>query len=64
MLGDRVNGHSGVILLSYAPGAAGIGLAFNTPRMAFAYQTSEDVRPTVGINQSDLPRPGRTPSRL
>src|SRR5437763_7946052 len=37
-LKDRVNGHSGIILLD----AAGrFGLAHNTPRMAWAYRTTE-----------------------
>ena len=62
-LTDRVRGHGGVILLSYAPGAAGIGLAFNTPRMAFAFATSDDTGgPTVGINPADLP--GASAARL
>jgi isoaspartyl peptidase/L-asparaginase-like protein (Ntn-hydrolase superfamily) len=55
-LSTRVGGRGGIILLDYAtPGAAGIGLAFNTPRMAFAYQTSTDAAPIVGIDPSDLP---------
>jgi beta-aspartyl-peptidase (threonine type) len=37
-LKDRVNGHGGIILLD----AAGrFGLAHNTPRMAWAYRTTE-----------------------
>jgi L-asparaginase / beta-aspartyl-peptidase len=46
-LKDRVNGHGGIILLD----AAGrFGLAHNTPRMAWAYRTTE--KDAIGVNSS------------
>ena len=55
-LTSRVGGYGGVIMLDYAhPGAAGVAVAFNTSRMAFAFQTSEDSGPVVGLERSDIP---------
>jgi len=43
-LKDRVNGHGGIILLD----AAGrFGVAHNTPRMAWAYRTTE--KDAIGV---------------
>jgi L-asparaginase / beta-aspartyl-peptidase len=49
-LGREVNGLGGLIAID----ADGIGLAFNTPRMAFAYRTSTMARLVIGIEPRDL----------
>jgi beta-aspartyl-peptidase (threonine type) len=49
LLGSEVGGLGGVIFL----GPAGFGLAFNTPRMAFAVGIDGE-RPVVGIDQGSL----------
>ncbi|MFW9780351.1 MAG: isoaspartyl peptidase/L-asparaginase [Candidatus Heimdallarchaeota archaeon] len=45
----KVNGLGGIIVLT----SSGIGLAFNTPRMAYAYQI-ENQEVTCGINPEDF----------
>jgi beta-aspartyl-peptidase (threonine type) len=46
-LHDKLDGLGGIIALT----KEGIGLAFNTPRMAYAYQTDINEEPIVEINQ-------------
>ncbi len=46
MLGDRVGGLGGLILIDHS---GRVGLAHNTPHMAHAYLTSEMNSPVVGI---------------
>ena len=46
MLGDKIEGLGGVIILS----EKGLGFSFNTPRMAYAYSTSDDDSIISGIN--------------
>ncbi|MHA1910181.1 MAG: isoaspartyl peptidase/L-asparaginase family protein [Candidatus Kariarchaeaceae archaeon] len=46
-LHTKVEGLGGIIALT----KEGIGLAFNTPRMAYAYQTEGNEKPIVEINQ-------------
>ncbi|MFX0094878.1 MAG: isoaspartyl peptidase/L-asparaginase [Candidatus Hodarchaeota archaeon] len=49
-LGTSVNGLGGIIAL----GTAGIGIAWNTPRMAFGFQTDSHPK-QVGIEKEDYP---------
>ena len=49
LLGQKVNGLGGVIILN----KNGVGLSFNTPRMAYAFQTDEDTAVVSGINPND-----------
>ena len=46
----RLNGHGGIILLD-ARGR--IGLAHNTPRMAWSLTTKEDVSSGIQVNVTD-----------
>jgi len=55
-MAKRVGGTGGLAMLDFTTGSSGVGIAFNTPRMAFAYQTSEDGGPLVGIDPADVPR--------
>jgi beta-aspartyl-peptidase (threonine type) len=45
-LWDRVRGYGGVILVDRT---GGVGLAHNTPHMAYAYRTSKSVDVTAGV---------------
>ncbi len=49
-LKEKVGGLGGVVALS----SDGIGIAFNTPRMAFAYQLKDQDKPIVGIEKNDM----------
>jgi len=48
--GDKLNGLGGVICLNKI---GEVGLAFNTPRMAFAYKTSNS-NIVIGIEPTDI----------
>lgn len=54
-LQQKVNGLGGLICIT----PSSLGLAFNTPRMAFARQTNDDPL-QIGIERGDAPNPPQT----
>ncbi|UYP45041.1 hypothetical protein NEF87_001326 [Candidatus Lokiarchaeum ossiferum] len=49
LLGEKVNGLGGIIILN----EKGIGFSFNTPRMAYAFRSSDDDSISSGINPNN-----------